>query len=589
MANVTITESILTPLQCEGHPNGMQTLNVYQHVVCWNSDFDQQHQIMVGVACVAVLIPLAFLTLCFWVVLSLPLRFRQGDVAFLRAFAFLFHRYRPGAYWYAVAVLLRNTLVPLVPVIADEALQLFTMVLVLTPCAFLSCVLFPWRVYLANVLDIATNAGFLLILFLAALSTHKVDRGVVGACLLVLFTAVTALVVGVGTLALFLIFGQGGKSFQFFLCHHKIGGGGFARLLKVLLKSTSAVSRDVFLDADNLEDLALLFAHVGNQTETLIVLCTAEVMSRVWCVGEMTTARLHGVDVILVIFPDFRWPAAEAVENCAVYVDGLPSLAEYDISEAMVKETFNWLRGLPRILLPQQITRASMVAVVGRLTMRTSGKHERSPVEGVSSQVSSDQEAEFVQHQVSSIPDSAAASQVAALVDHSNQEAVCTAFLIQELLKAHFPLLDLVPYILTEQDDISSFTTTVLVICSNGCFQRKAFVRQLFQAASAEVGVITVVVEQNFRFPTEAFYAEVQQRSQVLANPLHTTDDLVLIIRKIFEEIAICVHPQDSEEAVKVRVAATFKILACRHGNAQMDNTLTQICFRLVLFVSMFS
>ena len=130
-------------------------------------------------------------------------------------------------------------------------------------------------------LDIATNAGFLLILFLAALSTHKVDRAVVGACLLVLLTAVTTLVVGVGTLALFLIFGQGGKSFQFFLCHHKIGGGGCARLLKVLLKSTSAVSRDVSLDADNLEDLALLFAHVGNQTETLIVLCTAEVMSRV--------------------------------------------------------------------------------------------------------------------------------------------------------------------------------------------------------------------------------------------------------------------------------------------------------------------
>ena len=60
-------------------------------------------------------------------------------------------------------------------------------------------------------------------------------------------------------------------------------------------------------------------------------------------------------------------------------------------------------------------------------------------------------------------------------------------------------------------------------------------------------------------FPRRPFNAKVQQRSQVLANPLQTTDDLVLIIRKIFEEIAICVHPQDSEEAVKVRVAAAFK------------------------------
>ena len=298
----------------------MRTLQEYQQVVCWSSDFNSHHETMVVVAFVAVLLPLAFLSLCVWVVVSLPARLRQGDVAFLRAFAFLFHRYRSGAYWYAVVLVIRNTSVVLVPIIADEAWQLFALVVVLTPCAVWSFSTFPWRVYLANVLDVAMNAVFLLTIFMAALSIEDVDRGVVGEFLIVLFLTLTALFMVAVTLALYLMFGRRGKHFQFFLCHHKVGGGGFARLLKVLLKGHTAVTRDVFLDADNLQDLALLFGYVGNHTETFVVLCTTEVMSRVWCVGEMTTARLHGVDTILVLFPDFEWPSAESLEHCAEYV-----------------------------------------------------------------------------------------------------------------------------------------------------------------------------------------------------------------------------------------------------------------------------
>ena len=65
------------------------------------------------------------------------------------------------------------------------------------------------------------------------------------------------------------------------------------------LKEHPRVQREIFLDSDNLQDSGTLFATVANQTDSLVVLRSAEVLSRPWCVGEMITARLHGVDVIL--------------------------------------------------------------------------------------------------------------------------------------------------------------------------------------------------------------------------------------------------------------------------------------------------
>ena len=50
-----------------------------------------------------------------------------------------------------------------------------------------------------------------------------------------------------------------GNTFQFFFCYHKQGGGSFARLLKLRMKRDLRVKREIFLDADNLKDLNLLF------------------------------------------------------------------------------------------------------------------------------------------------------------------------------------------------------------------------------------------------------------------------------------------------------------------------------------------
>ena len=70
-----------------------------------------------------------------------------------------------------------------------------------------------------------------------------------------------------------------------------------------------------------------------------MVLCSRNVHCRPWCVGEMTTARLHCVTTILVVFPDFLWPSSEFVEQYAAHAEGILSLAVHGISVQMAQET----------------------------------------------------------------------------------------------------------------------------------------------------------------------------------------------------------------------------------------------------------
>ena len=149
------------------------------------------------------------------------------------------------------------------------------------------------------------------------------------------------------------------------------------------LKADPRVRRQVFLDSDNLRDLNLLFNVVSNETETLVVLCTTEILSRPWCVGEMTTARLHHVHTILVFFPVFRWPSREFVGGYSQHVSGILSLAAYGISEEMARTTLLWLASRPVILLPSTMSVACADAVAGKLVGRRQGKCETAGVPGM--------------------------------------------------------------------------------------------------------------------------------------------------------------------------------------------------------------
>ena len=185
---ISICSAIVQPLQCDVHPNGLGTMRAYRQVICWGTEGEHKHMLIVGA--VACLVPLAFFSMCVWAAISLPKRLQQGDTAFLHAFVFLFFRFRPGAHSYILVLLLRNLGMAVVPIIGEPASELFASCVVVTACVIVGVMMSPWAVRQANHLDVAMHTGLLFILFLAALQTHRADEVVVGNLLVVVFSTV---------------------------------------------------------------------------------------------------------------------------------------------------------------------------------------------------------------------------------------------------------------------------------------------------------------------------------------------------------------------------------------------------------------
>ena len=274
----------------------------------------------------------------------------------------------------------------------------------------------------------------LVFLLLLAFETTGVDNVVVGNFLMVVFSGIMCAFLVAMAWSLHLSALRRRKPFQFFLCHHKVGGGAFCRLLKMHLKSHRQVERDVFLDSDNLQDLSRLFVIVGEKTDTLVVLCTREILYRPWCVGEMTTARLHDIDTILIIFPDFENPSRTFIEDYASF-EGVQSLAPNGISLEMAQQTLWWLGTRPWIALPRSICSAGVDAVAEKLVSRRKGTREMSTVSSMMSIIEPTVNEETmvprwrsgptVAHLVSEpVASSTAANvEIVSIVDHTNQES----------------------------------------------------------------------------------------------------------------------------------------------------------------------
>merc|ERR1712136_1765 len=108
-----------------------------------------------------------------------------------------------------------------------------------------------------------------------------------------------------------------------------------------------------------------------------------------------------------------------------------------------------------------------------------------------------------------STPDTVA---IVSIVDHTNQESVCTALLVKELLKKHFPLT--APgHVLGPEEIVPKSASLLLVMSSNGCFQRSSFIRQLFQAERLGIGAIPIIVDESFQFPSDAFFENLRALS----------------------------------------------------------------------------
>eukprot|EP00439_Symbiodinium_sp_Y106_P028760 s5243_g3.t1 len=256
----------------------------------------------------ACLMPLCFLSLCFWIIfVKLPRWLRRADAVYFRACSFLWMRFRPGAERFSIFFLCRNALIVLCPLLPSLSIKLVVLNVLLYSSLIATTLSQPWRVPASNALDVLLHVGLLVVLYMASM----------------------------------------------FAGHEEA-----LALLKIQLQQ-SGYGFSVFLDTDNLRDLTELFGFVRD-TETCVVLASPGILARKWCVGEIVTAKLHNVHTVMVRWPNFADPTAMMYEKLEFAIPGIEALTAYSISIDDVCKTLRWLRTLDCIAFPHSLNLESI-------------------------------------------------------------------------------------------------------------------------------------------------------------------------------------------------------------------------------------
>ena len=275
---IAVCSMLLRPFRCKGHPNGLYTVVDYPDVFC---DGQGVHLQMCLCGAFGLLAPLAFLSLCAWViVVEFPRKVRAAEANFVRAWSFLAMRFRPGAQGFAVLFLFRNLIIVLCPLLPSETARMLTMNFILYVSLCCSSYVKPWRVRLSTHLDLMMHAGALTILDIGALFVPSADLpSSMLACVVIAILVATSLTLASLYGLLRHIISKTHKRYAFFMCHHKQAAGSLARLFKIELQHRSAKFR-TFIDSDDLKDLSKLFNHVAHDVEKMVILGSPAVLSR---------------------------------------------------------------------------------------------------------------------------------------------------------------------------------------------------------------------------------------------------------------------------------------------------------------------
>ena len=121
--------------------------------------------------------------------------------------------------------------------------------------------------------------------------------------------------------------GAGGNQFAAFVSHAKADASMEARYLQTELEKRTR--RRVFLDSDDLRDLSQLAAHVLD-SDVIVIVQSANVLSRPYCLLELYTAITQGVPVVGVSLASGSAAHSYSFEESARFLTHLDSLLEYN-------------------------------------------------------------------------------------------------------------------------------------------------------------------------------------------------------------------------------------------------------------------
>jgi len=511
---VSIITTMLGPLQCKQHPNTSRTVSWYPSILCWDDD---RHTQMLVIGICACILPLLFLAAATRAAYVFPAELKRGSPHFLTCWAFLFFRYQTNAYWYGPVQLTRNALISAAPVLPTPIMQtLFLQLVMLMSLVVVSNVM-PWRASFANILEVIMHYSFLSLVVCAC---FYVDDS--PASELALFGTFFILMMPIGILVLvaigvFRMLRSRGKPYQFFLCHHKVGAGSFSRLLKMRLLKTRGVTRKVFVDTDDLQNLGTLFDRVDQDTECLVAIHSSHLLTRPWCVGEITTAYRANISIQVVRLHLVEKPTQHFIQNFEGFVPDLACLTENGIGLELVEEALFHLQSLTAIRLPPELQDGAVTGLAAALLgkMGAAASHDIKAEEG------------------ENVPGGC----MLIVSDKKDLEAASTAFILRELITPIIaPAYEVTAHVLTHGKALPIGIQRVALVCTSGVFENPIITNLLSLAGSEPVVILPLMCSSSFVFPTPQV---LRESSVVSALSLEEQEQLILLIQSVFTEIAV--------------------------------------------------
>jgi len=552
---ISVLSAVLEPVQCLKNPNGKLTSRAYQSVICWESE---EHTAMVLIAIVALAIPFGYLARCCYVVWRFPVAMQEGRTEYFICYSFLFLRFRPEIYWFALMHLFRSLALALLPAIYDVSVQLVGMQLVLS-AYLLSLVLFmPYRVRVANYIEVGFTIAMLFVVGSAGLYVNVEPGPMLALVCLMLIAVFLLLLPVIGAYALILhVMQKRSKTFQYFLCHHKAAAGAFARLLKMTL---SRMGVTVFVDCDNLTDLDMLFDLVGNQTETLVVLCTRELCVRPWCMGEIVTAKAKSLQIVRLAFPDFLEPSDGFISDYESHIQDLSVLSEQGCSLAEAQDALRWIREQRVVAVEPDFSDHDLRALVRNVLNKVDSDRppnvsektdaDDPPLENLPSDKPPDPPMARSRSRANSLTSrstkrSSAASETASKTlivhDRSSTEAIASAMVLAELLCSHLhDSTQQIPLLLENGAPVPNTTANIILLCTLGALEQENIFRSLFSAMEmTSVKYLPVVASDSFRFPNASFLDEHMRLAGLVTSDGEKAEELCKHIRRIFLTVGV--------------------------------------------------
>ncbi|CAE7632088.1 unnamed protein product [Symbiodinium sp. CCMP2592] len=308
--------SVLRPFQCRENPNGTSTIVTKTDVICWTTG---EHIALILLACVGILAyPVAILAAISFLTWKYPIWLRSSSgLEVLERYRFLFGRFRPERYYYGLMLSFHNLVVALIPatLVSVPALQVGIMGIVVCVKLTTQSLLWPWRVDVANYNDMVLSAGLLMLLLLASpllnLNEQKAMEFVAVLLACVMFLLPIAALLAASAAVCFRLRPQ--SKYSMFLCHHKAGAGALCRFIKLIVHKYGRMN--IFLDSDELDDLSRIFEIVSSDTRCLVAVLTPDLLQRMWCAGEMTSARKSGIPIIPLYCDGFAFPDADCINK----------------------------------------------------------------------------------------------------------------------------------------------------------------------------------------------------------------------------------------------------------------------------------